>query len=136
MIHDIFFKDFGWKLFSLLLAAFIWYTVQRIIGEPKAAAVPAAYTPVIYGEVPVAVMSAGKDARLFSLNSNTVTVNVSGPPEQMGVLEANQIHALVDVSDFDPASKDLFRLVEVTVPWGVTVVSVAPARLRIIPPAK
>ncbi len=136
MMRDLLFKDFWWKLFSLLLAAFIWYTVHKILEAPKAAAVPLANTPVIYGEIPVSVLARAADVRSFGVNSNTVSVTVSGPPEVMNVLQANQIHALVDLSDMDEKAKDLNRSVEISVPWGVTVVSVEPARLKINLPPK
>jgi hypothetical protein len=40
----------------------------------------------------------------------------------------------VEVPDENPKSKDLLRNVEVSVPWGVTVIDVEPAKLRLIPP--
>ena len=136
MLRDLFSKDFGWKLFSLLLAAFIWYTVNKIIEGPKAAAIPPANVPVIYGEVPVSIVATAADVHLYGVSSNTVSVTVSGPPEVMNVMQGNQIHATVDLSDFDEKTKQLYRRVDVAVPWGITVVDVEPARLKIIPPPK
>jgi hypothetical protein len=135
-MRNLLFKDFGWKLFSLLLAAFIWYTVQRIIESPRAAVVSPEDVPVQYGEVPVSIVAAGADRHLFQLNSNTVSVMVSGPPAAMNILQANQIHAFVDFSDYDAKAKQWYRPVAVSVPWGVTVMNVEPAKLQIIPPAQ
>jgi YbbR domain-containing protein len=134
MMRDLLFKDFWWKLFSLLLAAFIWYTVHKIIEEPKAAAISPNYNQETYGEIPVSLVSTAADLRWFGVNSNTVSVTVSGPPEVMNVLQANQIHALVNLSGLDAKTKDLNRRVEVSVPWGVMVVNVEPPKLKVIPP--
>jgi len=136
MMRDLLFKDFGWKLFSLLLAGFIWFTVHKIIEQPKAAAVGAASISVPYGNVPVSLVASGADVHLFGINSNTVSVTVSGLPEVMNVLQGNQIHASINLSDFDETTKDLNRRVEVAVPWGVTVVKVEPPSLKVIPPKK
>jgi hypothetical protein len=136
MIRDIFLKDLGWKLFSVLLAAFIWYTVHKIIEEPRAAIVSPASRQAEFGNVPVFIVATAADMRQYGVNSNDVSVTVSGPPDVMDVLQANQIHAIVNLSDFDSQTKDLDRPVEVSVPWGVTVVDVEPARLRVIPPKK
>jgi YbbR domain-containing protein len=134
MMRDLLFKDFGWKLFSLLLAAFIWYTVQKVIEEPKAAVVSPTSISVTYGDVPVFVMATAANMSGYGINSNMVSVTVSGQPDVMDVLQKNQIHALVDLSDFDDRSRDLDRRVEVAVPWGVTVISVEPARVNILRP--
>jgi hypothetical protein len=135
-MRNLLFKDFGWKLFSLLLAAFIWYTVQRIIEGPRVAMVSPEDIRVQYGEVSVSIVAAAADRHLFQLNSNTVSVTVSGPPVAMNVLQANQIHAFVDLSDFDGKATQWFRPVAVSVPWGVTVMNVEPAKLQVIPPAQ
>ncbi|MGA2247966.1 MAG: CdaR family protein [Verrucomicrobiota bacterium] len=133
-MRDLLFKDFGWKLFSLLLAAFIWYTVQKIIEEPKAAPVSSASISVSYDAVPVSVVTMAAGQPPLQVNSNTVSVTVSGPPAVINVLQRNEIHAAVDVSDFDSKSKDVYRRVDISVPWGVTVSDVEPAMLRVIPP--
>jgi hypothetical protein len=136
MLREIFIKDFGWKLFSLLLAAFIWYTVHKIIEEPKAAVVSPDNVPVVYPNVPVMAVATAADAHIFGVDSNAVSVTVSGAKEVMDVLEANQIHATVDVSGVDDNSKELSRRVDVSVPWGVTVIDVEPAQVKVIPPKK
>jgi hypothetical protein len=134
-MRDLLFKDFGWKLFSLLLAGFIWLTVHKIV-VPAAGASPSATSTVTYGGLPVTPVAAAMDTRSFGLNSNSVSVTVSGPSEVMAVLQGNQIRPTVDLSGITIDSKDLDRRVDVAVPWGVTVVDVSPAFLRVVPPPK
>jgi hypothetical protein len=136
MIREIFFRDFGWKLFSLLLAGFIWFTVHKLIEEPRAVSLSPANSVMTYREVPVSIVASAADPRLFLLNSNLVAVTVSGPPGAMAILDKPQIHALVNLSEAGDPARNLDRPVEVSVPWGVTVISVEPAKLRVIPPKK
>jgi hypothetical protein len=125
-------KDFWWKLFSLILAVVIWLTVYKIREEPV---IPAAVTgvPLTYGSLPVLVFSAASDVRDFRVQPGTVSVKVSGPADVMAVLQANQIHPVVDLTDITTA-RNLKRRVEVSTPPGVTLVSVEPADVAIVFP--
>ena len=134
-MRDILFKDFGWKLFSLLLAAFIWYTVHKIIEEPLPAGASTTISPVIYGELPVLIVATAADMHLYHVKPDKVSVTVSGPSDIMSVLQANQIRVTVDLSRFDPA-KDTSQPVDVSVPGGVTLVRVDPAKVEVIVPPK
>lgn len=136
MLRNIFFKDVGWKLFSLLLAAFIWLTVHKILVEPQAITASTSNRSVTFGGQPVSIIATGADVHLYGVNSNTVSVTISGPPELIQYLQASQVKAMVDISDFDDKKKEQFRPVDVSVPWGIAVVDVEPAKLRIIPPPK
>jgi YbbR domain-containing protein len=51
----------------------------------------------------------------------------------MAVLQANQVRAMVNLTDMD-AAKDLKRQVDVSVPSGVTLVSVEPAKVDVVIP--
>jgi len=135
MLRDIFFKDFGWKLFSLLLAAFIWYTVHKIIEEPQAAVPANTFSPVTYGELPVFIVATAADMHLFRVKPDKVSVTVSGPPEIMSVLQENQIRVTVDLSKFD-SSQDPDQPVYVSVPGGATLVKVTPATVEVVVPPK
>jgi len=135
MIRDIFVKDFGWKLFSLLLAAFIWYTVHKIIEEPQPSGLSTSVSPVTYGELPVLIVATAADMHLYHVKPDKVSVTVSGPSDIMSVLEANEIRVTVDLSKFDP-SKDSDEAVEVSVPGGVTLVKVTPPKVNVIAPPK
>ena len=125
-------KDFWWKLFSLVLAVAIWLTVYKIREAPV---VPAAVAgvPLTYGSLPVLVVSAASDVRDFRVLPGTVAVKVSGPAEVMAVLQANQIHPVVDLTDIT-AARNLKRRVEISMPPGVTLVSVEPAEVGILFP--
>ena len=126
-------KDFGWKLFSLFLAVAIWLTVHKIYEEPGAASGLAVGNTVTFGNLPVLVVSAASDVRDFRVAPATVAVKVSGAPEVMADLQANQIHAVVDLTDVQSA-RDLRRRVDVSTPPGVTLVSVDPPKVGVIVP--
>ena len=125
-------NDFGWKLFSVFLAVAIWLTVHKIYEEPETASGPGGNT-VTFGNLPVLVVSAASDVRDFRVAPVTVIVKVSGSPEAMASLQADQIHAVVDLTDIQSA-RDLRRRVEVSTPPGVTLVSVDPPKVGVIVP--
>jgi len=132
-MRDFFFKDLGWKIFSLLLAAGIWLTVHRILLESTGAESHAAGSPVTYGNLPVFIVASASDVHLYRVAPNAVSVTVSGSPDAIAVLQANQIRATVDLTDIESA-KDLKRRVEVSVPSGITLISVEPPKVGVIIP--
>ena len=82
-MRDLFFKDLGWKLFSLLLAAGIWLTVHRILLESGTAAAAGDGSPLTYGNLPVPIVAAAADVHFFRVAPATVSVTVSGPADIM-----------------------------------------------------
>jgi YbbR domain-containing protein len=137
MMREIFIRDLGWKVFSLLLAVFIWLTVHKIIEEPKNADASASSSPVTYGNLPVYVVATAADVHRYRVTPNTVSVTVRGAAAAIAVLQANQLRATVDLTDIE-AAKDLKRQVEVSAPSGITLVHVEPQKVGVIipPPVK
>jgi len=125
--------DFGWKLFSLFLAVAIWLTVHKIYEEPGAASGLVGGFPVTFGNLPVLVVSAASDVRNFRVAPLTVKVTVSGPVETMAKLQADQVHAVVNLTDIG-LERDLHLPVEISAPPGVTLVSVDPPKVGVIVP--
>ena len=132
-MRDLFIKDWGWKLFSLLLAVTIWFTVHRILQESIQPAGTGAGNLVTYGNLSVDVVSTKADVREYRPLQPTVAVTVSGSSEAIGKLQANQIHAIVTLDDFESVNSAKQR-VEVSVPAGITVVSIRPDSIGIIAP--
>ena len=128
-------RDFGWKLFSVILAVVLWLTVHKIYEEPKTAFASATGNTVTYDNLPVLVVSSGADVGDFRVSPTTVTVTVNGPPDVMAILQANQIRAVVDLTDI-ASVRDLRLRVDVSTPPGVTLVSVDPPRVGVIVPPK
>jgi YbbR domain-containing protein len=132
-MRDLFLKDLGWKLFSLLLAAAIWFTVNRILHEANMSAEAASGTPVTYGNLPVTIVSALADVRAFHIAPTTVTVTVTGPAAVMNTLQADQLHATVNVTGASLLHGQLLP-VEISTPPQVAVASIEPDRVLIIVP--
>jgi hypothetical protein len=126
-------EDFGWKLFSIFLAVVVWVTVHKIREEPEATADLGVGNT--YGDLPVLVVSATADVHDVRIVPNKVDIKVSGPSDIMGTLQANRIHPFVNLTGIDSAH-DLQRGVEVSLPRGVTLVSIDPPQLTVTIPAK
>ena len=131
-MRDLFFKDFGWKLFSLLLAAFIWVTVHKLIEEPGAVSVSSNNSMVTFSNLPVFFVAAAANISTFHADPGSVSVTVSGPNTLMDLLDTNQIRATVDLTDVGQRNFD--ERVNVSVPPGVTVLNVAPPRVKVMQP--
>jgi len=134
MLRELFIKDWGWKVFSLLLAASIWLTVHNVI-EPKNSTGVHVGSTLTYGNLPVFIVASAADVHLYHVLPDTVSVTVSGSPEAIAVLQANQIRATVDLTGVD-AGKDLKRRVDVSAPSGITLISVEPATVGVLIPPK
>jgi YbbR domain-containing protein len=126
-------KDFAWKLFSLFLAVAIWLTVHKIYEEPKNSSSPAGGSTVTFDNLPVLIVAAAADVHNFRVEPVMVKVTVKGSAEAMARLQANDLRAVVDLTDIESA-RDLHRSVDVSAPPGVTLVSVTPLQVAVIPP--
>jgi YbbR domain-containing protein len=128
-------EDFGWKIFSLILAVAIWLTVHKILLESAAPVANGGGATLTYGNLPVLIVAAAADVHLYRVVPESVKVTVTGSPEAIATLQANQIRATVDLTAID-AAKDLKRSVDVAVPSGITVLNVEPPKVGVIvPPA-
>ena len=127
-------EDFGWKLFSLLLAVAIWLTVHRILKESSLPQANSGGSVLTCDNLPVLIVSTAADVHLYHVVPEHVKVTVTGSPEAIATLQANQIRATVDLTGigFD---KDFKRHVDVSVPSGVTIVRVEPAQVDVIVPS-
>jgi YbbR domain-containing protein len=128
-MHDWLTKDVGWKIFSVFLALVIWLTVHRIYEEPGAATSRARENT--YSDLPVLIVSESADVHDFRVVPGTVSVTVSGSPEAMSTLQANEIRATVDLT----TGKELRRKVEISTPPNVTLVSINPSHVTVILPS-
>ena len=128
-------KDLSWKLFALFLALTIWLTIHKIRDEPDVSALADAGTSLTYGNLPVEIVSTLADVRDYRVAPAAVVVMVSGPPKVMAVLQANEIHAIVNLTKIDPA-RNPKQPVQVSTPPGVTLISVDPPVVGVIIPPK
>jgi YbbR domain-containing protein len=134
-MRHLFTKDLGWKLFSLFLATAVWLTANRILHEKSTSDAGANSSAVTYGDLPVTLVSTMADVHSFHFAPAAVKVTVTGPPEVMSKLQANQISATVNVTGVALTHGQLVD-VEISAPPQVAVVSVEPDKIMVTPPAQ
>ena len=129
-MRDLLLKDWAWKLFSLFLAAIIWFTVHGII-EPET--VPPTGNPALtFDNMAVHVISSTNDASLYHTTPAVVRVKISAPQDVMNRLRPSQVRAEVDLAD----SNGGVGAVNIITPPAVTLVEVEPSTVVIVPPPK
>jgi YbbR domain-containing protein len=133
-MRDLFFKDLGWKIFSLLLAAGIWFTANRILHEKNSPDTDTSTSTFHYDNLPVTLVSAGADVRGFHAAPATVKVIVSGPVAAMTQLQANELHATANVTGAALTSGKLVD-VEISAPAQIAVTGIEPDKIFVTPPA-
>jgi hypothetical protein len=132
-LRDWFIKDLGWKLFSVVLAVTIWLTVYKIRSESETPAAAGGQGTLTFGNVPVLIVSAAADVRDFRVKPAVVAVTVSGSPDDIARLQVGQVRAFVDLTGIESAHK-LQRRVDVSMPSGLTLVTVEPPEVEVVVP--
>lgn len=137
-LRDLIVKDFGLKLFSLVLAVLIYCTINFVAIKQD--------TPTFSGwgmpgevrtfeNIPVLIVSSAADVRHPKVLPETVTVTLQGDAKVLAGLGSDEIRALVNLAGIESAS-DLRKRIEVSTPAGVTRVRVVPAEVRVVFPSK
>ena len=135
-LRDLVTKDLGWKLFSIVLATVIWFTVRPAgressrPGNPLIGSVPRSFT-----NLPVVVMSSAADVRAFRVNPDVVSVKVSGSSDVVAALTERDIRVTVDLTEIESA-RGLQARVAVAVPPGVTFIKATPPQVDVVVPQK
>jgi len=136
-IREFVSKDFALKLFSLVLAILIWFTVSFALDKEST---PLVSTPLplsqnVFSNLPVVVLSSAQDVHDFSVDPKAVEVTVQGTAATLKNLQAKDIRVLVDLTGIE-AAHDLRKRLEVTTPAGVTLVKVDPVEVQVIFPRR
>ncbi|HNQ72668.1 MAG TPA: hypothetical protein PKN95_03560 [Verrucomicrobiota bacterium] len=126
--QHILFRNFGWKLLSLILAVVIWLTIRTFSNEQGEA-------EKLFPNLPIKIVSSTADVRAYQVDPPLGAVTLRGRPGVINRLDEREIHLLADVSLVDASQISRQHLV-VTVPNGVTVVRTEPLEVRIIPPPR
>jgi hypothetical protein len=131
MIREVLLKDWAWKLFSIFLAAAIWFTVHRIL-EPESLSMVGRTSTLTYNNLAVDPVSSTADVRAYRVVPSSVRVTVSGPPEVMNQLQASQVQAEVNLTGAFGNTAP----VDIITPPNVTLMAVDPPMVTIIAPSK
>ena len=96
-------KISGWKLFSLFLAVGIWLTVHTNSASElgRAGRRRSRQHADLRQSAGADRLRGGGRPSISASRPSTVSVTVSGSPDVMAVLQANQIHATVDLTDVE-----------------------------------
>lgn len=113
--------NFGLKVLSLLLATGLWFMISR---DEQSAEV-ALRAPIVFQHVPAQL-------EISTESIQEAQIRVRGPERVIRQLQANEIHAEIDLADVKPGERT-FDLTSQLVrhPMDITVVQVVPSQLHL-----
>ncbi len=123
--RDLILHNFGWKVFSVLLAALVWMALST--AEQRAWRLQ--QSPVInYRKfaVSVAVLNRADGAGPFTLTPALVEVEIGGNAAALEKLQPREIAAFVDAST-SSEERSFRREVRVAAPAGFRIQAITPA---------
>jgi YbbR domain-containing protein len=115
------FHNFALKVLSLVLAAGLWFLISRD-EQPAEVALRA---PIVFQHVP-------SQLEISSESIPEAQIRVRGPERVIRQLQANEVHAEIDLADVKPGERT-FDLTSQLVrhPIDITVVQVVPSQLHL-----
>ncbi len=136
-LQNVVLKDIRLKLFSLMLAALAWFTVEFALrnSSPVPAISLAPMEQSTFFHLPVVIMSSAEDVRSMKVNPKEVDVTVRGEAKVLRKITSKDIRVIVDLTGSE-AAHDLKKRIEVSTPAGVTHVRVDPEEVQVIFPQK
>ncbi len=136
LLKNLVLKDFWLKLFSIVLATLIWFTINIAIQNQvsPAAALPLGRTEQrTFSNLPVVILSSASDNRTVNVNPKEVEVTVEGDPKVLRSLYNPDLRVLVDLTGIE-AAHDMRKRVEVSAPAGVIHWKVDPPEVQVVFP--
>lgn len=132
-LRDLVVRDFWLKLFSLGLAALIWFTIDTMRGSnapvPSLSLNPIEKRTLV--DLPVILMSSAEDVRRFGVEPSKVDVTLQGDRKLVQNLAPGDVRVIVDLTGAGDRP-GLLKRVEVSTPAGVSHVSVTPPEVRVV----
>lgn len=121
MIRRVLTRNFGWKLASLALSVFLWFT---IVGEPSLVTTHA--VPILYKNLP-------PDLLIGSDVADQIRVELRGPSRRLTSANLADLAVLLDLSTMSGPGERTFTLsdADLHLPEGVTFLRAVPSQLRV-----
>lgn len=135
-LRDFVTKDFGWKLFSVVLAVVVWLIVHAVSEGFSGRLDPLRRAATrTFERVPVDIVFAAADAREIKIHPKEVQVTVSGRAEVVNFLDENEIRVTVDLRGIEAAQR-LRKRVIASAPLGITILGIIPREVEVVVPPK
>lgn len=132
-LRDFVCKDFWLKLFSLALAAMVYFTVYYAKTDRGAPLLIKPAKDLAIPDVPITVISTAGTVPKLNVEPKTVEVTVQGDPSVIDRLKPDEVRVLVDLTGV-PGSRETRKRVEVITPAGVACLKVRPDEVLVIYP--
>src|SRR5437868_3842641 len=127
--RHLIFHDFWLKLFSLVLAGLIWFTIH-FASQREVSPLVFTANERKFSNLPVMVMFAAEDVHSYKVKPSEVAVTVQGEAKILRNLQSKDIRVIVDLTGIEAAH--LRKRIEITPPAGVTHAHADPAEVEVI----
>jgi YbbR domain-containing protein len=136
-LRRLFLEDFWLKLFALILATLIWFTVYLAI-QKEVSPVPTALNQNnaerVFFNLPVVVYSLAEDVHSFKVSPQEVSVTVQGDRKALENLRGQDIGVTVNLTHLE--GTHLRKRIDVSTPAGIMHVRIDPPEVDVILPPK